>query len=154
MKTFIYSLLILIPAILLSGCSNSSNSRSTDGESANIPAPADSERALQPDSATLAASRLPAKEKGIPKVLEFSATWCGPCQEMKPIFEAAEKSYEGKIEMQSIDVDEHPELAEKYNIHSIPAFICFDAYGNIAERRQGYMSAEELDNLLNSLLSD
>lgn len=152
MKNLINSLLILVCAAFIGACSNNSNSRSTDGESVTAAAHTDSERALAPDSAALVASRIPAK-KGMPQVLEFSATWCGPCQAMKPVFEEAVKKYDGKIKMQSIDVDENPALTEKYNIHSIPAFILIDAYGKVVERHEGLMQADELDSMLNSLLN-
>ncbi len=60
-----------------------------------------------------------------PCVVDFSATWCGPCQKLKPYFEEMEKTYEGQAVFRTIDIDENKALAEKYNVNAVPTVIIF-----------------------------
>ena len=84
-------------------------------------------------------------ESGLPTVLDFSATWCPPCQQFKPIFEEVKEKYAGQVDMKTIDVDQNRELAEKYNISSIPAIIFLDADGKEIDRNVGFMDKETLE---------
>lgn len=61
----------------------------------------------------------------IPCVVDFSATWCGPCRRMEPILEELAKKYEGRIIIYQIDIDQNPEIARDFNIESIPYFLFF-----------------------------
>lgn len=61
----------------------------------------------------------------IPCVVDFSATWCGPCRRMEPILEELAKKYEGRIIIYQIDIDQNPEIAKDFNIESIPYFLFF-----------------------------
>lgn len=56
------------------------------------------------------------------KILYFTASWCGPCQRIKPTFYKLEKEYDD-ISFNAIDVDMNPDLSEKYEIESMPTFI-------------------------------
>ena len=58
-----------------------------------------------------------------PAIVDFSATWCGPCQRLSPILEELAKEYEGKVDIYKVDVDKCRELAETFNISSIPAML-------------------------------
>ena len=55
-----------------------------------------------------------------PMVIDFYATWCGPCQQLVPIMDEIEKNHKGEVIFERIDVDEHPELAQEFNIEAIP----------------------------------
>jgi thioredoxin 1 len=92
------------------------------------------------------------KNEYMPVVIEFSATWCGPCQQLKPVFEALTDEYKGKVEMESVDVDENPSLARKYSIQNIPTTIFFDKQGNEVERIVGYVPKSKLEQSIKSLL--
>ncbi len=152
MKKFIHLPVILL-LLAFACCSRTQSGRSTDGESVvpEASAPLDSEKIVEPDSAAMAAARQPAKAKGKPQVLEFSATWCGPCQRQKPIYEEAIKKYGDRIDMQSIDVDENRELTDRYHVESIPTFIFIDGYGKVVGR-SSFLDAEQLDRALQTLL--
>ena len=54
-------------------------------------------------------------------VIDFSATWCGPCQMLAPVMEELSEELAGKVDIYSVDVDKNSELAEEFNIMSIPA---------------------------------
>ena len=62
-------------------------------------------------------------------LLEFSATWCGPCKIQKPIIEEL-KELKDLFDINIIDVDENTEMAEKYNITAVPTIIILDNHKN------------------------
>ena len=64
-------------------------------------------------------------ESDIPVLVDFFATWCGPCKMMSPVLEQLSEELEGKLEVGKIDVDEEPNLAGQYQVMSIPNFVIF-----------------------------
>ena len=58
-----------------------------------------------------------------PAIIDFNATWCGPCRKLKPVLEQLAKEYSGKIDFYSIDVDDNRELAMTFRISSIPMLL-------------------------------
>lgn len=81
---------------------------------------------------------------GKPTIIDFSAVWCGPCKMMKPIFEQLASEYGDKINFVSIDIDENPDIANKYQIQSIPTFVFLDEDGREANRINGAVPESEL----------
>ena len=89
------------------------------------------------------------KVTGLPVLMDFSATWCPPCQQFKPIFEEAKDRYSGQIEFKTIDVDAEKELAQQFNITSIPAIVFIDAEGNEINRIIGFTDKDSFDKAIN-----
>lgn len=58
-----------------------------------------------------------------PAIVDFTATWCGPCQRISPILEELAKEYDGKIVIYKLDIDKNRDLANAFNISSIPAIM-------------------------------
>ena len=58
-----------------------------------------------------------------PAIVDFTATWCGPCKRLSPILEELAKEYKGKIVIYKVDVDKCEDLARAFNISSIPALL-------------------------------
>lgn len=84
----------------------------------------------------------------IPVLVDFFATWCGPCKMMSPIVEELEKELEGKAKVFKIDTDEERDLAIKYGIMSIPTFIVFKN-GEVKAKSIGMQDKEELIEMIN-----
>jgi len=80
-------------------------------------------------------------------LIDFSADWCMPCLIMAPIVEELSEKFEGKIKFGKVDVGENQEIAQKFNVSSIPNFILFKD-GEVADQFVGSMSAEELEDKL------
>jgi thioredoxin 1 len=59
----------------------------------------------------------------IPAIIDFYADWCGPCKMVAPVLEELAKEYEGKIVIYKVDTEAESELAEIFNIRSIPTFL-------------------------------
>lgn len=87
----------------------------------------------------------------IPVVIDVYATWCGPCQQMAPIFEELAKELAGKYKLVKINIDEERDLAIKYNVSSIPTFI-FIKGGEVIGKEMGYMNKEDLKAKIEELL--
>lgn len=84
----------------------------------------------------------------VPVLVDFFATWCGPCKMMSPVVEELAKEMEGKAKVYKVDTDEEQNLAIKYGIMSIPTFIVFKN-GEPVGKAIGMREKEELINLLN-----
>lgn len=79
-------------------------------------------------------------------LVDFYATWCGPCQLISPIVEEVAKEYEN-IKVIKIDVDKFPELSRKYGIMSIPTLMVFSK-GKEVKKHIGYLEKEGIEGLL------
>ena len=79
-------------------------------------------------------------------VVDFYATWCGPCKMFGPIFE--EVGEQENINFVKIDVDKNPEIAREYGVMTIPTIISFDK-GKEVKRHIGFMSKEEFIKFIN-----
>jgi len=76
-------------------------------------------------------------------LVDFWATWCGPCQMMGPIIDELSKEMEGKAKIGKIEVDSNPETAEKYEIMSVPSFKIFKG-GKVVKEFNGLQNKEVL----------
>lgn len=79
-------------------------------------------------------------------LVDFYATWCGPCQLVGPIIEEVAKEHEN-IKVIKIDVDKFPELSRKYGIISIPTLMVFSR-GKEVKKHIGYLEKEGIEGLL------
>ena len=76
-------------------------------------------------------------------VVDFSATWCGPCRMLAPVLEDISEKYEGKVAFFAVDVDESPELAVQYRVNSVPCLVLLKD-GEFVDQSVGFRPAPQL----------
>lgn len=74
-------------------------------------------------------------------VIDFSATWCGPCKMLAPVLEEVSEELDGKVAFYNVDVDENPELAMKFSITNIPALVVLKN-GEKVDQQVGFQPKE------------
>ena len=79
----------------------------------------------------------------IPVLVEFSASWCVPSQQMKPMLEKVAQEYAGRLKIGNLNVDQNPRTASKYQIMGCPTFILLNS-GKVINRRLGAQSKKQL----------
>lgn len=91
-------------------------------------------------------------KKGV-VLVDFFATWCGPCRMMGPILEDVKEELGDKVEIYKVDVDEDVKLARKYGIMSIPSLFVF-VDGEEKEKHIGLWSKNDVVETLKKYISD
>ena len=87
-----------------------------------------------------------------PIVIDFNATWCGPCRRLAPILEELAAEYEGRVNFYSIDIDKNRELASMLQIQSIPYVLFFAQGADEPEEMIGLASKEEVRVYIEKIL--
>ena len=82
-----------------------------------------------------------------PVVVDFYATWCGPCKKLAPVMESLSKSYGDKVSFVRVDVDKNPVLAAKYKINGIPSVMVFKG-GKVVDNSIGLAPEAELVKMI------
>ena len=91
------------------------------------------------------------KNGELPLVIDFWATWCGPCRMIAPIVEELAKEYEGKVVIGKCDVEENDDLAAEFLVRNIPTII-FTKNGAMVDKLVGAVSKSVLKEKIDSLL--
>ena len=83
----------------------------------------------------------------VPVLIDFHATWCGPCKTLAPILEQVKRSLGNSIKIIKIDIDKNPGLASKLNVSGVPTLMVF-RQGKLTARKSGVLHTEEIIRLI------
>jgi len=82
-----------------------------------------------------------------PVLVDFWAEWCGPCRQMGPTIDIIASEYAGKAKVGKLNVDEHGQIAMRYNIKGIPTLLLFKG-GKVVDQRVGAVGKAEVQKML------
>lgn len=86
-----------------------------------------------------------------PVLVDFFATWCGPCKMMQPVLEDTSRQLGDKVKIVKVDIDRNPLAASKFQVRGVPTLILF-LKGRIIWRQSGVVPTHQLVRILNSNL--
>ena len=86
-----------------------------------------------------------------PVVVDFWAAWCAPCRMIAPIVEEVANSYAGRVKVGKLNVDEHSEVAARFNVRGIPTLLVF-ADGQVREQMVGAGSRDNVVRMIEKVL--
>lgn len=87
----------------------------------------------------------------VPALVDFWATWCGPCRAIAPVVEELATQYDGKLKVGKVDVDAQQQLAAEFDIRSIPTLLLFKD-GKMAEQIVGAVPKKQLEDKVQEIL--
>ncbi len=90
-------------------------------------------------------------ESGKPVVIDFWATWCGPCIKLGPVVEELAEKYDGKAIIGKLNIDENDEIASENRVRNIPTVLFFKD-GKLADRSVGLVKLSDLEEKLTKIL--
>ena len=90
-------------------------------------------------------------ESGKPVVIDFWATWCGPCIKLGPVVEELAEKYQGQVTVGKLNIDDNDEIASENRVRSIPTVLLFKV-GQLKERSVGLVKLSDLEAKLAAIL--
>ena len=82
-------------------------------------------------------------DSSLPVLVDFTATWCGPCKQLEPIIQQLACDWDGKVQVYKLDVDENPDLTMQFQVMGVPTVMLF-VHGKPVERFSGYQPKDRI----------
>jgi len=86
-----------------------------------------------------------------PVLIDFWATWCGPCRAIAPVVEQLAKEYAGKLKVGKVNIDEHPKTPTTYDVRSIPTLLLFKD-GKVVGQIVGAVPRPKIEDMIKKAL--
>ncbi len=90
-------------------------------------------------------------QSSLPVLIDLWAAWCGPCRLIGPVIEELAGTYQGKVKMSKLNVDDHPQVAGRFKVMNIPTLLLFKD-GEEVDRIVGVVPKEELSRRLDAVI--
>lgn len=87
----------------------------------------------------------------VPVLVDFTATWCGPCRQIAPLVDQLADEYEGRAKVVKLDIDESPETARRFGIRGVPTILVFKG-GEVVQQQVGMAPKTVLASLIDKSL--
>jgi thioredoxin 1 len=147
MKTIkILACAAVMSAMMMSCGGNRSNEASTDAAADSI-----AEAATNPVELATGDTLDITAPLDMPVVVDFSASWCGPCRQLHPTFEKLAKKYQGKVKFIYIDIDKVPRVATEYGVEAVPTLLFVNTSGEV-KRNIGFMEEASLEAEIQAIM--
>ena len=90
-------------------------------------------------------------QASVPVLVDFSATWCGPCKKLEPVIDEIAGDYDSKLKVVKVDVDKAPNAAAKFGVLSVPTLILFRD-GNVKDQVLGLVPKRAITDRVDKVL--
>ena len=87
----------------------------------------------------------------VPVLVDFTATWCGPCRQIAPLVDQLADEYQGKAKVVKLDIDESPNTARRFSIRGVPTILVFKG-GEVVQQQVGMAHKTVLAGLIDKSL--
>ena len=145
-------ILCMAALLVLAACNNKSEQNNAQPADANEAAQSEMPAASTDDAGQSDWLKQTTLLGSKPMVVDFYATWCGPCKQLAPILEEIEQNHKGQVIFKRIDVDQEPDLASQFRVEAIPMLMFVTPKGEY-QTMVGYQEAAVIEAKIAELLT-